>query len=138
DMMEKFAGYCFNKSHSAAYALIAYHTAWLKAHHPAEFAAATMLSDMDDTDKMQIFWKDELSNGVTVLLPDVNASEYRFIPVKDEYSAKGKPPRTMRYGLGAIKGAGEAAIHAIVAARKVGGSFKSLFDFCKRVDRATL
>lgn len=138
DLMEKFAGYGFNKSHSAAYALIAYQTAWLKAHHPAEFAAATMLSDMDDTEKMQIFWKDALNNGVTVLPPDVNASEYRFIPVKDEHSAKGKPPRTMRYGLGAIKGAGEAAIHAIVAARKTGGAFKSLFDFCKRVDRATL
>lgn len=138
DLMEKFAGYGFNKSHSAAYALIAYQTAWLKAHHPAEFIAATMLSDMDDTDKMQIFWKDALANGVTVLPPDVNASEYRFIPVKDEYSAQGKPPRTIRYGLGAVKGAGEAAIHAIVAARQQGGPFKSLFDFCKRVDRSAL
>lgn len=138
DLMEKFAGYGFNKSHSAAYALIAYHTAWLKAYHPAEFIAGTMLSDMDDTDKMQIFWKDALANGVAVLPPDVNASEYRFIPVKDAHSAKGKPPRTIRYGLGAIKGAGEAAIHAIVAARQSGGVFKSLFDFCKRVDRASL
>lgn len=136
DLMEKFAGYGFNKSHSAAYALIAYHTAWLKAYHPAEFLAATMLSDMDDTDKMQIFWKDALANGVTVLPPDVNASEYRFIPVKDSHSAE--PPRTIRYGLGAVKGAGEAAIHAIVAARQSGGEFKSLFDFCKRVDRSTL
>lgn len=138
DLMEKFAGYGFNKSHSAAYALIAYHTAWLKAYHPAEFIAATMLSDMDDTDKMQIFWKDALANGVTVLPPDVNASEYRFVPVKDAHSEKGLPPRTIRYGLGAIKGAGEAAIHAIVAARQSGGVFKSLFDFCKRVDRASL
>ena len=138
DLMEKFAGYGFNKSHSAAYALIAYHTAWLKAHHPAEFIAATMLSDMDDTEKMQIFWKDALANQVAVLPPDVNASVYRFIPVHDEFSAKGKPPRTIRYGLGAIKGAGEAAIHAIVAARNSGGPFTSLFDFCKRVDRATL
>lgn len=138
DLMEKFAGYGFNKSHSAAYALIAYHTAWLKAHHPAEFIAATMLSDMDDTEKMQIFWKDALANGVEVLPPNVNASEYRFIPVKDQNSAKGKPPRTIRYGLGAIKGAGEAAIHAIVAARQLGGAFTSLFDFCKRVDRASL
>lgn len=138
DLMEKFAGYGFNKSHSAAYALIAYHTAWLKAYHPAEFIAATMLSDMDDTDKMQIFWKDALANGVTVLPPDVNASEYRFVPVKDVHSEKGLPPRTIRYGLGAIKGAGEAAIHAIIAARQSGGVFKSLFDFCKRVDRASL
>ena len=138
DLMEKFAGYGFNKSHSAAYALIAYQTAWLKAYHPAEFLAATLLSDMDDTDKMQIFWKDALANGVAVLPPDVNASEYRFIPVKDSYSAQGRPPRTIRYGLGAIKGAGEAAIHAIVAARKAGGIFSSLFDFCKRVDRSTL
>lgn len=138
DLMEKFAGYGFNKSHSAAYALIAYHTAWLKAYHPAEFLAATLLSDMDDTDKMQIFWKDALANGVAVLPPDVNASEYRFVPVKDAYSAQGKPPRTIRYGLGAVKGAGEAAIHAIVAARQAGGVFKSLFDFCKRVDRSTL
>lgn len=138
DLMEKFAGYGFNKSHSAAYALIAYQTAWLKAHHPAEFLAATLLSDMDDTDKMQIFWKDALANGVTVLPPDVNASEFRFVPVKDSHSAQGKPPRTIRYGLGAIKGAGEAAIHAIVAARQAGGVFTSLFDFCKRVDRSTL
>ena len=138
DLLEKFAGYGFNKSHSAAYALIAYHTAWLKAYHPAEFLAATMLSDMDDTDKMQIFWKDALANGVTVLPPDVNASEYRFIPVKDNHSAQGKPPRTIRYGVGAIKGVGEAAIHAVVAARQSGGAFKSLFDFCKRVDRSAL
>lgn len=138
DLMEMFAGYGFNKSHSAAYALIAYHTAWLKAHHPAEFIAATMLSDMDDTEKMQIFWKDAVANNVAVLPPDVNASEYRFIPVNDTHSAKGKPPRTIRYGLGAVKGAGEAAIHAIVAARQAGGAFKSLFDFCKRVDRASL
>lgn len=138
DLMEKFAGYGFNKSHSAAYALIAYHTAWLKAHHPAEFIAATMLSDMDDTDKMQIFWKDALANNVKVLPPDVNASEYRFIPVHQEGDDITKPPRTIRYGLGAVKGAGEAAIYAIVAARQQGGGFRSLFDFCKRVDRATL
>src|SRR3546814_474152 len=78
DLMEKFAGYGFNKSHSAAYALIAHQTAWLKAYHPAELLAATLSSDMDDTDKVQIFWKDCLANSVTVLPPDVNASAYRF------------------------------------------------------------
>src|SRR5690606_7155796 len=84
DLMEKFAEYGFNKSHTAAYALISYHTAWLKAHHPAEFMAATMSSDMDDTDKVQIFWKDTVANGVTVLPPDINESVYRFAPVPDE------------------------------------------------------
>ncbi len=135
DLMEKFAGYGFNKSHSAAYALIAYQTAWLKAHHPAEFLAATLLSDMDDTDKVQIFWKDALANGVQVLPPDINASNYRFEPVEDSYTAQGLPPRTMRYGLGAVKGTGQAAVEAIVQARAQEGPFKSLFDFCRRVDR---
>lgn len=135
DLMEKFAGYGFNKSHSAAYALIAYQTAWLKAHHPAEFLAATLLSDMDDTDKMQIFWQDALQNGIDVLPPNVNESNYRFEPVRDRHTEQGKPPRTIRYGLGAIKGAGQAAIEAIIAARKEGGPFTSLFDFCRRADR---
>src|SRR5690606_39155182 len=135
DLMEKFAGYGFNKSHSAAYALIAYQTAWLKAHHRAEFMAATLLSDMDDTDKIQIFWQDALQNGITVLPPDVNASNYRFEPVQDSYTQQGKPPRTIRYGLGGVKGAGQAAIEAIIATRNEGGPFTSLFDFCRRVDR---
>lgn len=138
DLMEKFAGYGFNKSHSAAYALIAYQTAWLKAHHPAEFLAATLLSDMDDTDKVQIFWKDAVANGVKVLPPDINASNYRFEPVEDSYTAQGLPPRTMRYGLGAVKGTGQAAIEAIVAARKADGIFTSLFDFCRRIDRQSV
>ncbi|MFA5489895.1 MAG: DNA polymerase III subunit alpha [Candidimonas sp.] len=135
DLMEMFAGYGFNKSHSAAYALIAYQTAWLKAYHPAEFLAATLLSDMDDTDKVQTFWKDALANGVTVLPPDINASAYRFEPVHDEYSAQGKPPRTMRYGLGAVKGTGQSAVEEIVRVREEGGPFASLFDFCRRVNR---
>ena len=134
DLMEKFAGYGFNKSHSAAYALIAYHTAWLKAHHPAEFLAATLSSDMDDTDKVQTFWRDGLANGVRVLPPDVNASGYRFEPVKDEHSAKGKPPRTIRYGLGAIKGVGQAAIEEVIRARE-GAAYSSLADFCNRINR---
>ncbi|HLS51502.1 MAG TPA: DNA polymerase III subunit alpha, partial [Burkholderiaceae bacterium] len=138
DLMEKFAGYGFNKSHSAAYALIAYQTAWLKAHHPAEFIAATMSSDMDDTDKMQIFWMDALANNVSVLPPDINHSNYRFEPVNDDFVDKGLPPRTVRYGLGALKGAGQSAIHEIIAERERGGPYESLFDFCKRVDRHTV
>lgn len=135
DLMEKFAGYGFNKSHSAAYALIAYQTAWLKRYHPAEFIAATLSSDMDDTDKVQIFWKDALDNQVKVLPPDVNASNYRFEPVEDEFSAQGKPPRTIRYGMGAVKGTGQSAVEAIIKARQEGGPFTSLFDFCRRIDR---
>ncbi|HWK69731.1 MAG TPA: DNA polymerase III subunit alpha [Burkholderiaceae bacterium] len=138
DLMEKFAGYGFNKSHSAAYALIAYQTAWLKHYHPAEFLAATLSSDMDDTDKVQIFWKDALANGVEVLPPDVNASAYRFEPVPDAHSAKGQPPRTMRYGLGAVKGTGQGAVEEIIRIRDEGGPFASLFDFCRRVDRHTV
>ena len=138
DLMEKFAGYGFNKSHSAAYALIAYQTAWLKHYHPAEFLAATLSSDMDDTDKVQIFWKDALANGVEVLPPDVNASAYRFEPVEDAYTAKGQPPRSMRYGLGAVKGTGQGAVEEIIRVRDEGGPFSSLFDFCKRVDRSTV
>ncbi|WP_323000435.1 OB-fold nucleic acid binding domain-containing protein, partial [Castellaniella sp.] len=135
DLMEKFAGYGFNKSHSAAYALISYQTAWLKRYHPAEFLAATMLSDMDDTDKIQVFWRDAVANDVTVLPPDVNASGYRFAPVADDHMAQGKPPRTIRYGLGGVKGTGQSAVEAILAARDAGGPFASLFDFCARVDR---
>jgi len=138
DLMEKFAGYGFNKSHSAAYALISYQTAWLKAYHPAEFFAATMLSDMDDTDKVQVFWRDAVANKVVVLPPDVNASAYRFEPVEDEHTARGKPPRTIRYGLGAVKGTGQSAVEEILRARAEGGSFASLFDFCARVDRHTV
>ncbi|HUH88455.1 MAG TPA: DNA polymerase III subunit alpha [Pusillimonas sp.] len=138
DLMEKFAGYGFNKSHSAAYALIAYQTAWLKVYHPAEFLAATLSSDMDDTDKVQVFWKDALANGVEVLPPDVNDSNYRFEPVSDRHMQQGRPPRTIRYGLGAVKGTGQAAVEEIIRARQEGGPFTSLFDFCRRIDRHTV
>ncbi|WP_071058911.1 DNA polymerase III subunit alpha [Pelistega sp. MC2] len=138
DLMEKFAGYGFNKSHSAAYALIAYQTAWLKAYHPAEFIAATISSDMDDTDKVQVFWKDSLDNGITVLPPDINLSVYRFEPVLDESSKKGLPPKTIRYGLGAVKGTGQSAVENIVSVREQGGAFKDLYDFCSRIDRHTV
>ena len=134
DLMELFAGYGFNKSHSAAYALIAYQTAWLKAHHPAEFFAATLSSDMDDTGKVQIFWRDCLLNKVEVLAPDINESGYRFEPVFDPYTVQGLPPRTIRFGLGAVKGSGQSAIEAIIVARQ-SGPFISLFDFCRRINR---
>ncbi len=129
DLMEKFAEYGFNKSHSAAYALVAYHTAWLKAHYPAEFMAATMSSEMSDTDKVRIFFEDCRANGITLLAPDINLSGYRFEPVS----------RTeIRYGLGAIKGSGEAAIGAIVAEREANGPFEGLFDLARRVDKRYL
>lgn len=126
DLMEKFAEYGFNKSHSAAYALVAYQTAFLKAHFPSAFMASTMSADMDDTDKVHTFYDDCLLNGLEVLPPDINSSEYRFVPVND---------KQIRYGLGAIKGTGEAAINAIVNARNTDGPFKDLFDVCRRVDK---
>jgi DNA polymerase-3 subunit alpha len=126
DLMEKFAEYGFNKSHTAAYAVVTYQTAWLKAHHPAEFLAATLSSDMDDTDKVQLFVRDARDNGVSVELPDINNSAFRFEPRDD---------RHISYGLGAIKGAGEAAVMNIVAAREAGGPFTDLFEFCERIDR---
>ena len=125
DLMEKFAGYGFNKSHAAAYALLAYYTAWLKAHHPAEFMAANMSLAMDDTDKVKILYEDCRANGLRVLPPDVNASEYRFAPTD---------AKTIRYGLGGIKGSGQGAIEDILRAREE-RPFTDLFDFCERVDR---
>ena len=132
DLMEKFAGYGFNKSHAAAYALLAYYTAYLKAHFPAEFYAGNMSCALDDTDKIKVLWDDATRhNGIAVLPPDVNQSDYRFVPVAD---AKGRI-KCIRYGLGGIKGTGEGAIMSILAARQEGGPFASLFDFVKRVDR---
>ena len=129
DLMEKFAGYGFNKSHAAAYALLAYHTAWAKVHYPAEFAAANMSVAQDDTDKLKVFHDDALAMGVAFEPPDVNRGGCRFEPIGD---------RLVRYGLGAIKGTGQSAIEAIVQARTEGGAFKSLFDFCTRVDRTRI
>ena len=125
DLMEKFAGYGFNKSHSAAYALVSYQTAYLKAHYPAAFMAATLSSDMDNTDKVHSNYIDTLEQKLEVLAPDINSSDYRFAPVDE---------KTVAYGLGAIKGTGEAAIINIVEARKT-GPFRDLFDFCRRVDK---
>jgi DNA polymerase III subunit alpha len=131
DLMEKFAGYGFNKSHAAAYALLSYHTAYLKAHHPAAFMAANLSLAMDDTDKIKILVEDAIDVCKLQLLPpDINLSDYRFMPVGEP----GKKASQIRYGLGAVKGSGQNAIEAIVAARKE-GPFKDLFDFVKRVDK---
>jgi DNA polymerase-3 subunit alpha len=129
DLMEKFADYGFNKSHSAAYALIAYQTAWLKAHHPAEFMAATMSSDMDNTDKVVTFLEESREIDLAVLPPDVNASDYMFVAIDR---------KTVRYGLGAVKGVGRGACESIVEARRSGGPFRDLLDFCRRVDSSKL
>ncbi len=128
DLMEKFAGYGFNKSHAAAYALLAVQTAWMKAHYPAEFLAANMSIALDDTDKLKVLVDDAQARGITVLPPDVNASQWRFDPVD---------ARTIRYALGAIKGNGQAAVEAILAARRE-RPFTSLFDFAARVDRSRM
>ncbi|MCC7461345.1 MAG: DNA polymerase III subunit alpha [Gammaproteobacteria bacterium] len=129
DLMEKFAGYGFNKSHSAAYALLSYQTAYLKAHHPAAFMAAVLSADMDRTDKVVTLIDDCVGSGLVVLPPDINASEYRFA-LADE--------RTIRYGLGAVKGVGQAAVEALVAEREARGPYRSLEDLCRRVDLARL
>ena len=134
DTMEKFAGYGFNKSHAAAYSLVAYHTGWLKRHHPAAFVSATLSSEMANTDKVQFFYKDAIDNGLVFLPPDINHSGIRFRPVDG---------KTIRYGLGAIKGTGEAALSVILKARdgfgkpgeKPDGPFRDLFDFCRRIDK---
>ncbi|MGM0477248.1 MAG: DNA polymerase III subunit alpha, partial [Pseudomonadota bacterium] len=125
DLMEKFAGYGFNKSHSAAYALLAYQTAWLKAHYPAAFMAAVMSADMDNTDKVVTFIEEARGIGLTVERPDINRCAHRF-------SARGAG--TILYGLGAIKGVGRAAIDALVGERNANGPFAELYDLCRRVD----
>ncbi len=129
DLMEKFAGYGFNKSHAAAYSLLAYHTGWLKVHYTAEFFCANMTVEMDDTDKLKVLFEDAQKMGLSFESPDVNRGVYRFEPISD---------KVIRYGLGAIKGSGQQAIEAIVAAREAEGPFTNLFDFCRRVDRSRL
>ncbi|XYJ11349.1 DNA polymerase III subunit alpha [Telluria sp. B2] len=136
DLMEKFAGYGFNKSHAAAYALLSYHTAYLKVHHTAAFMAANMSLAMEDTDKIKILVEDAIDVcKLTILPPDVNESQFRFTPEGQPRSVTGKQVSNIRYGLGGVKGAGQGAIEAIIAAREEGGKFKDLFDFCKRVDK---
>ena len=135
DLMERFAGYGFNKSHAAAYALLAYQTAWLKAYYPAEFMAANLSLAMDDTDKVKILYDDCLVNNIRVFSPDINTGVYEFTPLRSPDAAPDSPISHIRYGLGAVRGTGEAAIESIVKARETGGPFKDLFDFCARVDR---
>ncbi len=130
DLMEKFAGYGFNKSHAAAYSLLAYHTGWLKRHFTAEFFCANMTIEMDNTDKLKMLFEDATNHfGLTFEPPDVNRGMYRFEPVSD---------KVIRYGLGAVKGSGQQAVEAIIAARREGGLFTSLFDFCARVERSKI
>ncbi|MDP1648006.1 MAG: DNA polymerase III subunit alpha [Rubrivivax sp.] len=131
DLMEKFAGYGFNKSHAAAYSLLAYHTAWIKVHCTAEFYAANMSVEADNTDKLKVLLADAKLFGVAFELPDVNRGTLRFEAIDDH---------TVRYGLGAVKGSGQGAVEAIVVAREGrdgsgGGPLRNLFDFCARVDR---
>jgi len=132
DLMEKFAAYGFNKSHSAAYGLLTVQTAWLKAHYPVEFMAALISSEASNTDKVVAHIGEARSGGIEVLPPDVNESnaEFRALPGKKREKLKGH----IRFGLGAVKGVGEAAVEAILAARAEGGPFQGLFEFSTRVD----
>ncbi len=129
DLIEKFAGYGFNKSHSVAYALIAYQTAYIKAHYPAEFMAAVLSADMDNTDKVESLIDECRNMQLTVVPPDVNSSRYVFKAISDT---------SVRYGLGAIKGVGEGAINSIVEEREKGGAYKDFGEFACRVDSTKL
>ena len=133
DLMEKFAGYGFNKSHAAAYALVSYQTAWLKVHYPAHFMAAVLSADMDNTDKVVVLLNEVRALGLAVLAPDVNASGYAFQALVGTDRAM-----SIRYGLGAVKGVGHGAAESVVAARIAGGPFTDLADFCQRVDSQKL
>ncbi|MCU7554943.1 DNA polymerase III subunit alpha [Alteromonas sp. ASW11-19] len=125
DLVEKFAGYGFNKSHSAAYALVSYQTLWLKVHYPAEFMAAVMSADMDNTDKIVTLVDEVGRMGLEILPPDLNTGKHKF--TVDEQGR-------IVYGIGAIKGVGEGPIEAIIEARETHGTFSDLFDFCAKVD----
>ncbi len=129
DLVEKFAGYGFNKSHSAAYAVVSYHTLWLKTHYPAPFMAAVLTADMGNTDKVVIFIEECREMGLDLILPDVNQAEFGFT-VNDEGS--------IVYGLGAIKGVGEGPIDAIVEGRREAGKFTDIFHFCKSIQKGKL
>ena len=129
DLMERFAGYGFNKSHAAAYSLLAYQTAWLKVHYTSEFFAANMTVELDDTDKLKALYIDALKMGMIFEPPNINRCEEGFLPVSSS---------VIQYGLCAIKGTGSQAIQAILNERNNDGDFRSLFDFCKRVDRTKI
>jgi DNA polymerase III subunit alpha len=128
DLVAKFAGYGFNKSHAAAYALVAYQTAYLKANYPVEFLAASMSLDIGNTDKLNLFRQECARLGIKVLPPDINRSEVDFSVEQTREGA------AIRYALAAVKGVGAAAMREIIAARKVNGAFKDLFDFARRLD----
>ena len=128
DLIDKFSGYGFNKSHSAAYAMVAYQTAYLKAHYPEDFMAAVLSSDMDNTDKMVAFVQDAKDLGISILPPNVHTSDYRFKVIKNDDKLE------VLFGLGAIKGVGESALECLFEARKKITKFKSLADFCKNLD----
>ena len=130
DLLEKFAGYGFNKSHAAAYAIVAYQTAYLKANYPVEFLCAMMTNDMADTAKLGQFINEARAFGIEVLPPDVNESEVAFAPARGG--------TVIRFGLAAIKGVGEGAVEGILRPRREGGKFESLADLCERVDTRTL
>jgi DNA polymerase-3 subunit alpha len=130
DLLEKFAGYGFNKSHAAAYAIVAYQTAYLKANYPVEFFCAMMTNDMADTAKLSLYINEARNFGIEVLGPDVNESQVHFAPARE---GKG-----IRFGLAAIKGVGEVAVETILKARNDGGKFTSLSDLCERVDGRTV
>jgi DNA polymerase-3 subunit alpha len=126
DLIEKFAGYGFNKSHSAAYAVLTYQTAWLKQHYPAAFMAAVMSADIDDTDKVAgLLYECRKNMGLTVLPPDVNASSHPFTVAGE---------RALRYGLGAVRGVGAQAVEALVDERQRNGPYTSLAELCRRID----
>jgi DNA polymerase-3 subunit alpha len=130
DLLEKFAGYGFNKSHAAAYAIVAYQTAYLKANYPVEFLSAMMTNDMSDTKKLGEFINEARVMGIEVLPPDVNESRVVFAPAREG--------KVIRFGMAAIKGVGEIAVESILAARAEGGEFKTLMDMCERVDIRTV
>lgn len=129
DLMEKFAGYGFNKSHSAAYALLSYQTAWLKLHYPAEFMAAVLSAEMHDTEALVPLIDDCRAWGLKILAPQINRSEYGFIP---------ESAQTILYGLGAIKGMGQGPVDSIIAERQANGAFVDILDFASRLDSAKI
>jgi DNA polymerase-3 subunit alpha len=131
DLLEKFAGYGFNKSHAAAYAIVAYQTAYLKANYPVEFLSAMMTNDMGDTAKLSQYIAEARTMGIEVLPPDVNESQMHFGPA-------GKEGKAIRFGLVAVKGIGEIAVESLIKARQEGGAFKTLAELCERVDGRTV
>jgi DNA polymerase-3 subunit alpha len=140
DLLEKFAGYGFNKSHAAAYAIVAYQTAYLKGNYPVEFLSAMMTNDMGTQEKLKIVLDEAKALGVEVLPPDVNDGQAFFFPANSKLKAQNSEPpkQAIRFGLAAIKGVGEAAVKGIIEARDKGGKFTSLTDFCERVDSRTV